>query len=100
MKTLLFGCLIEEEREIKEAEVAKLLLRTGAIREVEVEVELELERVEAAGFRKREDFFGLPLIYLFLYLKVGESRVLQRRKKTLEGFKEKRGFSNLKQKPK
>jgi hypothetical protein len=89
LKTLLFGCLIEEEREIKEAEVAKLLLRTGAIREVEVEVELEveLERVEAAGFRKREDFFGLPLIYLFLYLKVGESRVLQRRKKTLEGFK-------------
>jgi hypothetical protein len=98
LKTLLFGCLIEEEREIKEAEVAKLLLRTGAIREVELE--LELERVEAAGFRKREDFFGLPLIYLFLYLKVGESRVLQRRKKTLEGFKEKRGFSNLKQKPK
>jgi hypothetical protein len=85
LKTLLFGCLIEEEREIKEAEVAKLLLRTGAIREVELE--LELERVEAAGFRKREDFFGLPLIYLFLYLKVGESRVLQRRKKTLEGFK-------------
>jgi hypothetical protein len=42
LKTLLFGCLIEEEREIKEAEVAKLLLRTGAIREVEVEVELEL----------------------------------------------------------
>jgi hypothetical protein len=85
LKTLLFGCLIEEEREIKEAEVAKLLLRTGAIREVEVE--LELERVEAAGFRKREDLFGLPLIYLFMYLKVGESRVLQRRKKTLEGFK-------------
>lgn len=78
LKTLLFGCLIEEEREIKEAEVAKLLLRTGAIREVEVEVEVELERVEAAGFRKREDFFGLPLIYLFLYLKVGVTSVAKK----------------------
>lgn len=64
MKTLLFGCLIEEEREIKEAEVAKLLLRTGAIREVEVE--LELERVEAAGFRKRRFFWASSYLSIFI----------------------------------
>lgn len=78
-KTLLFGCLLEKGREIKEAEVAKLLLKTGAMK-------------ERGGEREWENVFaGLPLTAIYFSAK--EGRALQRREKTLEGFNEKkRGF--------